>query len=69
MKATDIDGFNLAYTVVPECFEEFVDMVVPELQARGIYKTGYVEGTLRRKLFGEGDRLPPSHPADAFRRS
>ncbi len=69
MEATDIDGFNLAYTVLPECFEEFVDMVVPELQARGIYKTGYVEGTLRRKLFGEGDRLPRSHPADAFRRS
>ena len=44
-------------------------MVVAELQARGIYKNGYVEGTLRRKLFGEGDRLPPSHPADAFRRS
>ena len=69
MEATDIDGFNLAYTVLPECFEEFVEMVVPELQARGIYKADYREGTMRRKLFGEGDRLPPSHPADAFRRS
>ena len=69
MEVTDIDGFNLAYTVLPECFEEFVDMVVPELQARGIYKTSYGEGTLRRKLFGQGDRLPSSHPADAFRRS
>lgn len=69
MEATDIDGFNLAYTVLPECFEEFVELVVPELQARGIYKTGYQEGTMRRKLFGEGDRLPASHPADGFRRS
>ena len=69
MEATDIDGFNLAYTVLPECYEEFVDMVVPELQARGIYKTAYQAGTMRRKLFGEGDRLPSSHPADAFRPS
>jgi len=67
IEATDIDGFNLAYTVLPECFEEFVDLVVPELQARGLYKTAYREGSMRRKLFGEGDRLPPSHPADAFR--
>ncbi len=67
MEATDIDGFNLAYTVLPECYEEFVELVVPELQARGIYKTGYAEGTLRRKLFGAGDRLPASHPADGYR--
>lgn len=69
MDATDIDGFNLAYTVLPECYEEFVDLVVPELQARGVYKTGYADGTMRRKLFGAGDRLPASHPADGYRRS
>ena len=67
MDATDIDGFNLAYTVLPECFEEFVDLVVPELQSRGVYKRNYAEGTLRQKLFGEGDRLPASHPADGHR--
>ncbi len=65
---TGIDGFNLAYTVLPECYEEFVDLVVPELQSRGVYKSRYREGTLRRKLFGTGDRLPASHPAEGFRR-
>ena len=65
---TGIDGFNLSRTVVPESFEDFVDLVVPELQNRGIYKTGYAEGSLRHKLFGQGDRLPARHAAAQFRR-
>src|SRR5437660_12384733 len=32
---TDVDGFNLAYAVMPETFADFVDLVVPELQRRG----------------------------------
>ena len=58
----DVDGFNLSRTVLPECLEAFIDLVVPELQNRGVYKTGYGQGTLRHKLFGAGDRLPESHP-------
>ena len=64
---TGIDGFNLAYTVMPECINDFVDLVVPELQRRGIYKTEYAPGTAREKLFGYGPRLPNSHPASKFR--
>lgn len=64
---TGIDGFNLSRTVVPESYEHFVDLVVPELQNRGRYKTAYAPGTLRRKLFAEADRLPPRHAAAAFR--
>ena len=66
---TGIDGFNLTRTVVPECHEAFVDLVVPALQDRGAYKTSYAEGTLRHKLHGQGDRLPARHAAAAFRRS
>jgi FMN-dependent oxidoreductase (nitrilotriacetate monooxygenase family) len=65
---TGVDGFNLSRTVVPECHEAFVDLVVPELQQRGVYKTAYTEGSLRHKLHGEGDRLPERHAAQAFRR-
>ena len=65
---TGVDGFNLARTVVPECHEAFVDLVVPELQDRGAYKTAYEDGTLRRKLHGDADRLPARHAAAAFRR-
>ena len=52
---------------MPESYEDFVDLVVPVLQERGRYKTAYGEGTLRHKLFAEGDRLPARHAAAGFR--
>ncbi len=64
---TGVDGANLAYTVVPECVDDFVDLVVPELQRRGAYKTSYSDGTLRQKLFGRGSRLELPHPGARFR--
>jgi FMN-dependent oxidoreductase (nitrilotriacetate monooxygenase family) len=64
---TDVDGFNLAYAVTPESFETVVDLLVPELQRRGVYPTAYRPGTLREKLFGEGPYLPANHPANAYR--
>lgn len=64
---TDVDGFNLAYAVTPETFEDIVEYLVPELQRRGVYKKDYAEGTLREKLLGEGPRLPLSHPGAGFR--
>ncbi|MGO4438835.1 LLM class flavin-dependent oxidoreductase [Rhizobium sp. RAF56] len=67
VEETDVDGFNLAYAVTPESFEQAVDLLVPELQKRGVYPTAYKPGTLREKLFGEGPYLPKNHPADAFR--
>jgi hypothetical protein len=42
-------------------------LVIPELQQRGRYKTEYATGSLRNKLFAQGDHLPASHPADQFR--
>jgi alkanesulfonate monooxygenase len=60
---TGIDGFNLAYAVLPETFIDIVEFLIPELQKRGIYKTAYAEGTLREKLFGHGPRLADTHPA------
>lgn len=65
---TDIDGFNLVRLVAPESLAAFVDLVVPELQSRGLYKTAYREGTLREKLFADRDALlPASHPAAQYR--
>ncbi|NML16512.1 LLM class flavin-dependent oxidoreductase [Azohydromonas caseinilytica] len=59
--STGIDGFNLSYALAHETMQDVVDLVVPELQQRGRYATGYAEGTLRDKLFGRGPRLPASH--------
>jgi len=63
----DIDGFNLTRIVVPETYEDFIDIVVPELQNRGRYRTSYTEGALRNKFFGAGNRLPASHGAARWR--
>jgi len=54
MQDTDVDGFNLAYVLAPETYTDIVNLLIPELQRRGVYKTEYRPGTLREKLFGEG---------------
>jgi alkanesulfonate monooxygenase SsuD/methylene tetrahydromethanopterin reductase-like flavin-dependent oxidoreductase (luciferase family) len=59
----DVDGFNLSRTVIPECLEDFIRLIIPLLQDRGAFKTAYPLGTYRRKLFGGGDRLPDDHSA------
>jgi FMN-dependent oxidoreductase (nitrilotriacetate monooxygenase family) len=65
---TGVDGFNLAFAVRPETMLAVVDLLVPELQRRGRYRTAYPEGTLREKLFGSGRaRLQPPHPATSHR--
>jgi alkanesulfonate monooxygenase len=67
VRTTDVDGFNLAYAVAPESFSDFIDLVVPELTRRGVYKEEYRAGTYREKLFGAGPLLAPPHPAVAYR--
>lgn len=44
------DGFVLAATHLPGAFEDVVRMVVPELQRRGLFRTGYQGATLRDHL-------------------
>ncbi len=41
VEETDVDGFNLAYAVTHETFTDVVDLLVPELQKRGVYKKDY----------------------------
>ncbi len=61
-------GFNLAYAVTHETFRDVVELLVPELQKRGVFKQEYREGTLREKLFGGGPRLAAPHPGASYRR-
>ena len=44
------DGFVLAATHMPGAYEDFVNLVVPELQRRGLFRDDYVDGTLRDNL-------------------
>ena len=56
------DGFNITPTVLPEGIDDFVEMVVPELQRRGLFRTEYEGRTLRENL---GLRRPVSRYTDA----
>jgi FMN-dependent oxidoreductase (nitrilotriacetate monooxygenase family) len=67
MDEGDLDGFNLTCPVKPESMADFIELVVPELQSRGVYKTAYEEGTLRDKLFGGGARTAAGHPSAVLR--
>jgi FMN-dependent oxidoreductase (nitrilotriacetate monooxygenase family) len=69
MEKTDIDGFNIARLIMPETTKDFVDLVVPGLQERGLVKREYRSGTLREKLFGADARLAAPHPAAEARRA
>ena len=44
------DGFNITPATLPDGGEEFVEMVVPELRRRGLFRTEYEGGTLRENL-------------------
>ncbi|OZI38238.1 LLM class flavin-dependent oxidoreductase [Bordetella genomosp. 10] len=49
-RAGAADGFNLIPAGMPDGLYDFVDLVVPELQRRGLYRTRYESGTLRGHL-------------------
>lgn len=44
------DGFNVMFHSVPEGLDDFVNLVVPELQRRGIFRKAYEGRTLRDHL-------------------
>lgn len=44
------DGFNVMFPYVPGGLDDFVDLVVPELQRRGLFRCEYEGVTLRENL-------------------
>jgi hypothetical protein len=44
------DGFNITSTHLPGGCEDFVDMLIPELQRRGLFRIEYEGKTLRESL-------------------
>jgi N-acetyl-S-(2-succino)cysteine monooxygenase len=45
-----VDGFNLLPPHFPEAFDDFVDLVIPELQKRDLFRKDYDAKTLRGHL-------------------
>ena len=44
------DGFNILPPWLPGALDDFVDLVIPELQRRGLFRTAYEGTTLRENL-------------------
>jgi alkanesulfonate monooxygenase len=44
------DGFNIMFSTVPAGLDDFVALVIPELQRRGLFRCEYVGTTLREHL-------------------
>ncbi|MER5965300.1 NtaA/DmoA family FMN-dependent monooxygenase [Streptomyces sp. NPDC002057] len=50
-----VDGFNVTPYLVPDGLDDIVELLVPELQERGVYRSAYTGTTLREHL-----GLPPA---------
>ena len=44
------DGFNIMPPFLPGGLDDFVELVIPELQRRGLFRTEYEGKTLRENL-------------------
>jgi alkanesulfonate monooxygenase SsuD/methylene tetrahydromethanopterin reductase-like flavin-dependent oxidoreductase (luciferase family) len=50
LEAEAADGFNIMSPYLPAPLEEFVALVIPELHARGLFRTEYEGAALRENL-------------------
>jgi long-chain alkane monooxygenase len=63
-----LDAINLRQWHTFGTLTDFVELVVPELQRRGRFRTSYEPGeTLRERLFDAGPWVGPEHPAQRYR--
>lgn len=49
-EARGADGFNIMAPILPGGLRDFIDLVVPELRRRGLFRTEYEGATLRENL-------------------
>ncbi|KXT08413.1 hypothetical protein AC579_8894 [Pseudocercospora musae] len=63
----DVDGFNIAYALMPQTFEDVIELLIPELRKRGLFWDGYrvPGGTYRENLYETPGQHEPlsDHPA------
>jgi alkanesulfonate monooxygenase SsuD/methylene tetrahydromethanopterin reductase-like flavin-dependent oxidoreductase (luciferase family) len=58
------DGFNIMPPTVPGGLDDFIELVIPELRRRSLFRSEYEGGTLRENL---GLKLPLHQPHDHLR--
>jgi FMN-dependent oxidoreductase (nitrilotriacetate monooxygenase family) len=59
-EVADVDGFNLIPCPTTQGIADICELLVPELQRRGLFRTEYdpAERTLRERYFGAGATVP-----------
>ncbi|KAF2020219.1 Nitrilotriacetate monooxygenase component A/pristinamycin IIA synthase subunit A [Aaosphaeria arxii CBS 175.79] len=66
-----VDGFNLAYTLFPQSFKDIIELLIPELRARGLYWDDYAvpQGTYRENFYEKQGQKGPleEHVASTYR--
>ncbi|KAH6876548.1 luciferase-like domain-containing protein [Thelonectria olida] len=71
VREADVDGFNFAYAVWPQSFKDIIELLLPELRARGLFWDDYAVpgGTYRENFYGkEGAKYPlEEHAAAKYR--
>jgi FMN-dependent oxidoreductase (nitrilotriacetate monooxygenase family) len=67
VEVADLDGFNIARVTNFGTFEDFRDLITPELRRRGLIPEAPEAGvTLRERVLGQ-PRLRDDHPGTAFK--
>jgi FMN-dependent oxidoreductase (nitrilotriacetate monooxygenase family) len=66
-EAGGADGFNVMPAQFPDGLNDFAELVVPELQRRGLFRTAYEGTTLRQHLGVPTPAWGSALPADAAR--
>ncbi len=65
-RAGGADGFNIMPPTLPGGLDDFIELVLPELRRRGLFRTEYEGRTLRSHL---GSRPPSGYgPAGSAQR-
>ena len=70
VKEADVDGFNIAYAIMPQTFTDVIELLLPELRKRGLFWDDYAVpgGTYRENLLKQPGQSEPlsSHPAEKY---
>ena len=70
VREADVDGFNLSFPSSPAGIDGVIDLLIPELQRRGLYWKDYdvPGGAFRENLFGKGHtELSEDHYGSTFK--
>ncbi|KAK7419634.1 hypothetical protein QQX98_003225 [Neonectria punicea] len=68
IELADVDGFNVAHVTNPGSFEDIIELLLPELRRRGIFRSKVEkEGVTAREVFIGSKRLPEDHPGSKYK--